>query len=87
MTCSAPRIRSFADKYPAKAERLVVFLGHAGALFPFHRSSALLKHLAGRTGGVPVVLLYPGHRGPGKTELSFMGVQKADKDYRPRIYP
>lgn len=66
-------------------ERTVVFLGRAGALYPFFRTSALLKHVAGHTRNVPVVLLYPG-KVVGDTGLSFMGVLPADRDYRPRIY-
>jgi hypothetical protein len=49
-------------------------------------SSALLRHLDGRTRNVPVVLLYPGER-RGETGLSFMGELEPDNDYRPRIYP
>ena len=37
-----------------------VLIGRAGGLYPFFRSSALLRHLDGQTGTVPVVLLYPG---------------------------
>lgn len=65
--------------------RTVIFLGRAGALYPFLRTSALLKHVAGHTGNVPVVLLYPG-KPVGETGLSFMGVLSADRDYRPRMY-
>lgn len=72
--------------HPDMADRTVVLIGRAGALFPFFRSSALLRHLDGHTGNLPVVLLYPGHRS-GLTGLSFMGVHKPDNDYRPRIYP
>jgi hypothetical protein len=68
-----------------RADRTVVFLGRLGALYPFLRTSALLKHIAGRTNNVPVVLLYPG-RVVGETGLSFMGILPADRDYRPRIY-
>ena len=68
-----------------KPNRTVIFLGRMGALYPFLRTSALLKHVAGRTENVPVVLLYPG-RVVGETGLSFMGVLPADRDYRPRIY-
>jgi hypothetical protein len=67
------------------AERTVIFLGRAGALYPFLRTSALLKHLAGHTRNVPVVLLYPG-KVAGESGLSFMGLLPADSDYRPRIY-
>ncbi len=70
---------------PDGLSRTVVFLGRAGSLYPFFRTSALLKHVAGHTRNVPVVLLYPGHV-VGETGLSFMGVLPADRDYRPRIY-
>lgn len=70
---------------PDKAERTVVFLGRTGALYPFMRTSALLKHLDGHTHNVPVVLLYPGRK-DGDSGLSFMGELPADRDYRPRIY-
>ncbi|MGD0680351.1 MAG: BREX protein BrxB domain-containing protein [Polyangiaceae bacterium] len=69
----------------ANPNRTVIFLGRAGALYPFFRTSALLKHVAGHTRNVPVVLLYPG-RTIGESGLSFMGVLPADRDYRPRIY-
>lgn len=69
----------------SEAERTVIFLGRAGALYPFLRTSALLKHLAGHTRNVPVVLLYPG-KVVGESGLSFMGLLPADRDYRPRIY-
>lgn len=70
---------------PKRTGRTVIFLGRAGALYPFFRTSALLKHVAGHTRNVPVVLLYPG-KVIGETGLSFMGVLPADRDYRPRIY-
>lgn len=79
-------IREFGEKHPDKRDRTLALIGRAGALYPFFRSSALLKHLDGKTGGVPVVLLYPGER-RGQTSLSFMGVFDPDSDYRPRIYP
>lgn len=79
-------IQAHVALHPDRAERTVVFIGRAGALYPFFRSSALLRHLDGRTGNVPVVLLYPGTR-HGLTGLSFMGRLKPDNDYRPRIYP
>ncbi len=68
-----------------KPERTVVFLGRLGGLYPFMRTSSLLKHIAGRTPNIPVVLLYPGTV-EGETGLRFMGVLPADRDYRPRIY-
>ena len=79
-------IREFAAKHEDKAERTVAFVGRAGTLFPFFRTSALLKHIDGHTDNIPVVLLYPGLR-LGMTALSFMGEVSADTDYRPRIYP
>lgn len=79
-------IREFAEANPDKAERTLVIVGRAGALYPFFRTSSLLKHIDGRTKNVPVVLLYPGDR-RGETGLSFMGVVNPDGDYRPRIYP
>ena len=79
-------IGEHADARPDRADRMVVLIGRAGALYPFIRSSALLRHLDGRTRNIPVVLLYPGER-RGPTGLSFMGVLSPDNDYRPRIYP
>lgn len=79
-------ITEFAQANPDKKDRTVVFIGRAGALYPFFRVSALLKHIAGRTENVPVVLLYPGTREEGNA-LKFMGELPADTDYRPRIYP
>ena len=82
----AREIRAFADAHPDKAERTLVIVGRAGALYPFFRTSSLLKHLDGKTNNVPVVLLYPGVR-HGENGLSFMGIVNPDRDYRPRIYP
>lgn len=79
-------ICAFADAHPDKAERTLAIVGRAGALYPFFRTSSLLKHLDGRTRNVPVVLLYPGER-RGDAGLAFMGVVNPDSDYRPRIYP
>ena len=79
------QILRFKEAHPDKSERTLAFIGRAGALYPFFRSSALLKHIDGRTGNVPVVLLYPGER-RGVSGLSFMGELAPDKDYRPRIY-
>lgn len=78
-------ISGFADTYPNQADRTVIFIGRAGALYPFFRSSALLKHIDGKTRNIPVILLYPGER--RDNGLSFMGELPADRDYRPRIYP
>jgi len=79
-------IEEFADKNPGMADRSLVVIGRAGALYPFFRSSALLKHIDGKTRNIPVVLLYPGKR-EDKSGLSFMCELAADRDYRPRIYP
>ena len=79
-------ITGYAERHPDKRDRILALIGRAGALYPFFRSSALLKHLDGKTQNVPVVLLYPGER-RGPTGLSFMGMLTSDNDYRPRIYP
>jgi len=79
-------IANFVAQHPDKAERTLAIIGRAGALYPFFRSSALLKHLDGRTQHVPVVLMYPGQR-VANTGLKFMGQLDPDNDYRPRIYP
>ena len=79
-------ISEYAGKHPDCIDRTVALVGRAGALYPFIRTSALLRHLDGRTRNVPVVLLYPGER-RGPTGLSFMGILNPDNDYRPRIYP
>lgn len=78
-------ISDFADEHPDEAERTLIFIGRAGALYPFFRSSALLKYIDGKTRNIPVVLLYPGER-RDLSALSFMGELDADRDYRPRIY-
>lgn len=82
----AKQISEYVDQHPDQKERTLALIGRAGALYPFFRSSALLKHIDGRTQNVPVVLLYPGER-RGPTGLSFMGMIDPDNDYRPRIYP
>jgi hypothetical protein len=79
-------ICAHADAHPDTVDRTLTLIGRAGALYPFFRSSALLRHLDGRTRNVPVVLLYPGEK-RGPTGLSFMGKLNPDNDYRPRIYP
>ena len=78
-------ITTFASQHPEDADRTLALIGRAGALYPFFRSSALLRHIDGRTANVPAVLLYPGTR-RGQTALSFMGRLEPDSDYRPRIY-
>jgi hypothetical protein len=89
--CIETRIQACAAAGLDVGDRAVALIGRAGALYPFFRSSALLRHIDGRTRGVPVVLLYPGERrapvAPGAPAgLSFMGVLEPDHDYRPRIY-
>ncbi|MEQ1910554.1 MAG: DUF1788 domain-containing protein [Vicinamibacterales bacterium] len=79
-------IGKYVDEHPENVDRTLALIGRAGAIYPFFRSSALLRHLDGRTRNVPVVLLYPGER-RGPTGLSFMGMLNPDNDYRPRIYP
>ena len=79
-------ICEYADRNPELVDRTLALIGRAGAIYPFFRTSALLRHLDGRTRNVPVVLLYPGER-RGTTGLSFMGMLNSDNDYRPRIYP
>lgn len=82
----ARHVDAFAEGHPGEADRTVVLIGRGGALYPFFRTSALLKHLDGRTQGIPIVLLYPGERRDGNA-LSFMGELLPNRDYRPRIYP
>ncbi|CAO3379014.1 BREX protein BrxB domain-containing protein [Azospirillum argentinense] len=79
------RIERFAADKTLNPDRTVVFIGRAGALYPFFRTSSLLKHIDGKTFDLPVVLLYPGVK--DNNALSFMGRLTADRDYRPRIYP
>ncbi len=79
------KIHAHIHAHPEQAERTVVLIGRAGALYPFFRSSGLLRHLDGSTDNVPVILLYPG-RPQGETGLSFMEMLESDNDYRPRIY-
>ena len=78
-------VNEFCEKYPQAVDRTVIWIKRLGALYPYYRCSSLLKHLDGKTGNVPVILLYPGER-KDKTALSFMGEMPADRDYRPRIY-
>lgn len=77
------------DKIMEKTEhsdvtKTVIFLSRIGGLYPFYRTSSLLRYLD-KGIRVPTIVLYPGE----KTEqhyLSFMGEMDADRDYRPRIY-
>lgn len=77
-------IVTFRQTHQTDPDRTLVLLGRIGALYPFFRSSALLKYLGGRTENVPVVLLYPGELREGG--LSFMQMLEPDRDYRPRVY-
>lgn len=79
-------LTGWAEAHPDRVDRTLALIGRAGTLHPFFRSSALLRHLDGRTANIPVVLLYPGVR-RGPQGLSFMGILEPDHDYRPRIYP
>jgi Domain of unknown function (DUF1788) len=78
-------IADFTQKYPIESDRSLIFLSRLGSLYPFLRSSSLLKQLDGKTQNLPVVLLYPGSR-KDQQSLSFMDELDADRDYRPRIY-
>ncbi len=64
--------------------RSVIFLSRIGGLYPFYRTSALLRFLDEGV-RVPTVVLYPGKR-VEQHYLSFMGTVVPDRDYRPRIY-
>ncbi|WP_419174434.1 BREX protein BrxB domain-containing protein [Desulfosediminicola sp.] len=66
---------------PAKT---VIFLSRIGGLYPFYRTSSLLRYLD-KGIRVPTIVLYPGER-TEQYYLSFMGEMDADRDYRPRIY-
>lgn len=78
-------IEQFAETQPHDTEKTLIWIKRVGALYPFYRSSTLLKHLDGKTRQIPVVLLYPGKQ-KDKTALSFMDEFPPDRDYRPRIY-
>jgi len=77
----AKLINDFADENPTNLDRTLVLIGRTGALYPFFRSSALLKHIDGKTRNLPVVLLYPGER-KDTTALSFPErvVEKCEQD-------
>lgn len=64
--------------------RAVIFLSRIGGLYPFYRTSALLRFLD-KGSRVPTIILYPGERRDGYS-LSFLGEMESDRDYRPRIY-
>jgi hypothetical protein len=76
------KIRERVEK--GSDHKSVIFLTRIGALYPFYRTSSLLRYLD--TGiRTPTIILYPGER-QEKYYLSFMGEMNADRDYRPRIY-
>jgi hypothetical protein len=68
----------------ADTKRSAIFLSRIGALYPFYRTSSLLRFLD-KGVRTPCIVLYPGTR-VEQHYLSFMGVMDADRDYRPRIY-
>ncbi|MBF0231919.1 MAG: DUF1788 domain-containing protein [Desulfamplus sp.] len=70
-----------ANSDPVKT---VIFLSRIGGLYPFYRTSSLLRYLDQGI-QVPTIVLYPGER-TEQHYLSFMGEMDADRDYRPRIY-
>jgi len=77
------------DKIKEKTEhsnemKTVIFLSRIGGLYPFYRTSSLLRYLDNGI-QVPTIVLYPGER-TEQHYLSFMGEMDADRDYRPRIY-
>lgn len=78
-------IDEFSERQPHDTEKTLIWIKRLGALYPFYRTSTLLKHLDGKTRQIPVVLLYPGEQ-RDRTALSFMGEIPAVSDYRPRIY-
>jgi hypothetical protein len=68
----------------ARADKDVVLVTRAGALFPFYRTSALLENLHGLV-RVPTVLFYPGTL-EGPSGLRFMGTLDPEHNYRPKIF-
>lgn len=64
--------------------KTVIFLSRIGGLYPFYRTSSLLRFL---DNGIttPTIVLYPGER-TEQHYLKFMGIMDADRDYRPRVY-
>ncbi|MBF0258413.1 MAG: DUF1788 domain-containing protein [Desulfamplus sp.] len=64
--------------------KTVIFLSRIGGLYPFYRTSSLLRYLDHGI-QVPTIVLYPGEH-TEQHYLSFMGEMDSDRDYRPRIY-
>ena len=78
-------LQKICDKTEHSDEnRSVIFLSRIGGLYPFYRTSSLLRFLD-KGSRIPTIILYPGERREGYF-LSFMGEMEADRDYRPRIY-
>ncbi|TGK45911.1 BREX protein BrxB domain-containing protein [Leptospira bouyouniensis] len=79
-------ILNIMETFKSKLEgrKGIVFITRAGFLYPFYRTSSLLKFLT-NTRGLSVVFLYPGTR-TSETSLSYMGVMSPDSNYRPRMY-
>lgn len=82
----APLVELVADRMPDEADPLhdIVFITRTGALFPVYRTFSLLEQLKGRV-TVPTVLFYPGTV-EGAAGLQFMGILKAEHNYRPKIF-
>ena len=78
-------IDGFARESERRGDKRAVFVTGLGGLYPFFRSSALLKRLDGHTSHIPLILCYPGEKRDA-LGLSFMGQLAPDRDYRPRIY-
>ena len=82
----ADLIAQFIAENPNRENNTIVFLKQVGSLFPFFRSSALLRHLqTSMNTKTPTILLYPGRK-HGDAGLSFMEKLQPDRDYRHRIY-
>ncbi len=79
------QIGDFAQRHPDRQDTTLIWIRRLGSLYPFVRTSSLLRHLDGKTFQIPVVLLYPGDH-VSLTGLSFMKELEPDRDYRPRIY-
>ena len=56
------KIEEFVRSNKLAPEKTLILLGRTGGLYPFFRSSGLLRYIDGKTGNLPVILLYPGER-------------------------
>ncbi len=79
-------IREHAERNPDAVDRTLALIGRAGALFPFLRSSALLRYLDGQNRRHAGGAALPGRAARPHGPV-VMGVLEPDNDYRPRIYP